>query len=573
MSISIVPSPSIASELSLFDQFHLFGDSLSDPGNVFNVSSAANAIANSLPPGTVPPGTVPPVSPVVPPYDKQGRITNDGDADDAIWVDTVATAFGFEMVSSTAIAIYSPLNPAIHPNPPYLPFFPPNQPTPVLPLLLPSGPNLEVNTFLNGATQTQNINFAYGGATSGLTNVSDERVPGVLAQIDSFVADLNFAGATANANALYGIWGGSNDFDPIATGISVDPLGPVDNAETAIQQLYDAGARQFLVVNMPDLGTRPLLDGISNSAAIQAEYTTVTHEYNELLESRLAQMQTDLDGATVIPVEEASFFSFVRANAEAFGFTNIDDSFLFSADPSTASVDEYIFWDGEHPTRAAHAILGEFVTATIVANASDEALRLRGTQELEILIGGGLDDRINARQGNDLVIGGFGNDRLLGRQGRDLLNGGPGLDYLKGGAGRDDLYGGIDADILGGGKHNDRLMGGLGADALLGGAGDDWLDGGRGSDSLFGGPGADTYVFGRSLLDGIADTDVIVDFQPNDQLDVSAFRSAGGTVETQRLLPRLLRVSLGDTNGGGDRIFIQGNAEALSELTNTLAIV
>ena len=359
MPTSIFPSPSDAQDLAFFEQFHLFGDSLSDPGNVFNVSSAANAIATSLPPGTLPADAIPPVSPMVPPYDKQGRITNDGNAEDAIWVDTVATAFGFEMVASTAIAIYNPLNPAIHPNPPYIPIVGPLQPTPVLPVLTPTGADLEVNTFLNGATQTQNINFAYGGATSGLTNVSDERVPGVLAQIDSFVADLGFAGATANANALYGIWGGSNDFDPIAAGISVDPLGPVDNAETAIQTLYDVGARTFLVVNMPDLGTRPLLDAVPNTAAVRAEYTTVTDEYNELLEERLNGIQDDLDDATVILVEEASLFSFVRANAAAFGFTNSDDSFLFSADPLTESVDEYIFWDGEHPTRAAHAILGD----------------------------------------------------------------------------------------------------------------------------------------------------------------------------------------------------------------------
>ena len=180
MPTSIFPDASVAPTLSFFDQFHLFGDSLSDPGNVFNVSSAANAIATSLPPGTIPADVIPPVSPMVPPFDKRGRITNDGDADDAIWIDTVATAFGFQMVPSTAIALYNPIA-TVHPNPPYIPIVGPLQPTPILAVLTPTGPDLEVNTFLNGATQTQNINFSYGGATSGLTNVSDERVPGVLA--------------------------------------------------------------------------------------------------------------------------------------------------------------------------------------------------------------------------------------------------------------------------------------------------------------------------------------------------------------------------------------------------------
>ena len=208
-----------------------------------------------------------------------------------------------------------------------------------------------------------------------------------------------------------------------------------------------------------------------------------------------------------------------------------------------------------------------------MANASDEALRLKGTQELDILVGGAKGDHLAARQGNDLVIGGFGDDRLWGQQGRDLLNGGPGIDYLNGGSGRDDLYGGIGADVLVGGNHDDRLTGGLGSDVLLGGAGDDWLDGGRGNDGMTGGAGADTYAFGRSLLDGITDIDVITGFQADDQLDVSAYRAAGGTVETRRIFSRLLEVSLVDGRGGGDRVFIQGNANALSALVDTLTTV
>ena len=92
--------PSTTQEtLPFFDQFYFFGDSLSDPGNVFNASTAVNEIASMFP-NLISPDDVPPVSPSVPPYDKQGRITNDGNAEEAIWVDTLATHFGLEKVSS-----------------------------------------------------------------------------------------------------------------------------------------------------------------------------------------------------------------------------------------------------------------------------------------------------------------------------------------------------------------------------------------------------------------------------------------------------------------------------------------
>ncbi|HIK54916.1 MAG TPA: hypothetical protein IGS37_07120 [Synechococcales cyanobacterium M55_K2018_004] len=104
---------------------------------------------------------------------------------------------------------------------------------------------LELNRFFKGATKTESVNFAYGGATSGQTNVSDERVPGVLKQIDSYLQDLALTGGQANAQALYAIWGGINDFDPIAKGTPVNPITSVNNAETAISSLYKAGGETF----------------------------------------------------------------------------------------------------------------------------------------------------------------------------------------------------------------------------------------------------------------------------------------------------------------------------------------
>ncbi|OAD20153.1 GDSL family lipase, partial [Candidatus Thiomargarita nelsonii] len=49
-------------------------------------------------------------------------------------------------------------------------------------------------------------NFAWGGATTGTTNVFHEDLPGLQQQVDTYLEK------AADPNGLYVIWAGSNDF-------------------------------------------------------------------------------------------------------------------------------------------------------------------------------------------------------------------------------------------------------------------------------------------------------------------------------------------------------------------------
>jgi phospholipase/lecithinase/hemolysin len=99
-----------------------------------------------------------------------------------------------------------------------------------------------------------------------------------------------------------------------------------------------------------------------------------------------------------------------------------------------------------------------------------------------------------------ILDGGAGNDRLYGGRGSDILRGGEGNDFLWGMAGNDVLYGDDGHDVLFGGSGRDRLFGGAGNDWLFGGPGDDELDGGDGYDRLFGGGGRDRFAGGQRNL-------------------------------------------------------------------------
>ncbi|HIK54917.1 MAG TPA: hypothetical protein IGS37_07125 [Synechococcales cyanobacterium M55_K2018_004] len=95
---------------TLFNQLVIFGDSLTDPGNVYNVTRAANVLI---------PGVIP-ISPAVPPYDSKGRITNGDPSGDrrSIWVDFVSDKLNQTVKPSTELTFYDS---SVHPTPPYLP--------------------------------------------------------------------------------------------------------------------------------------------------------------------------------------------------------------------------------------------------------------------------------------------------------------------------------------------------------------------------------------------------------------------------------------------------------------------
>jgi phospholipase/lecithinase/hemolysin len=137
----------------------------------------------------------------------------------------------------------------------------------------------------------------------------------------------------------------------------------------------------------------------------------------------------------------------------------------------------------------------------------------------DILSGGDGNDSLWGGIGNDIAFGGDGNDLLYGQAGDDIAIGDGGNDTIYGGAGNDYLLGGEGQDSLWGNEGKDILNGGLGQDLLFGGGGGDRLDGGADDDSLTGGQGKDLFVF--RLGNG---KDIVTDFQVGqDKIDLTSF--------------------------------------------------
>lgn len=140
--------------------------------------------------------------------------------------------------------------------------------------------------------------------------------------------------------------------------------------------------------------------------------------------------------------------------------------------------------------------------------------------DIEAVIGSGLDDTLAGDGGDNALDGGAGDDLVAGGAGADTLTGGAGTDTVdytssteavavdltdgaaeSGGDAEGDILAGFEAVIAGGG--DDLVRTGGEDNLLIGGAGDDSLSGGAGDDSLIGGSGADNLdgEGGRDLVD------------------------------------------------------------------------
>ncbi len=234
-------------------------------------------------------------------------------------------------------------------------------------------------------------NFAFGGAcgrvATGATSppCSSFAVPRLNQQIDQY---LRGSTTVANPNALFTVWMGANDlFGDIpvwasnpATASANATVGGVPVATAVVQQvgrLQAAGARNIVVLNLPDLGVTPQFSA-GPLAAAGPLATLATVSYNGALSQGLSQL-----GTGIIPVNVFGLVNEVRANPGAFGLTNVTGtacnlavlpggSSLFcnpNAQVAAGANNTFLFADGVHPTGAAHRLLAEVTVATINAPA------------------------------------------------------------------------------------------------------------------------------------------------------------------------------------------------------------
>lgn len=286
----------------------VFGDSLSDTGNDF-LATSAQQLTPAIPPSVTPYATY-----------WQGRFTNGPVAVEYLW----------RLVSRKNNAEVAPSL---------------------------SDPTLQTKP---------GISFAFGGATSGVSTATPMgfTVPGLLGQVNLFSAALN--GRKASNQALYVVWSGANDYLQQTTS---NPYEVVGHVAQAIRTLYAAGARDFLVPNLANLGVTPFVQ----AQGLGPQFKQLSQSHNALLKTTLGTLERELRQIRIVQVDVYKLGEAVLST----GLVSADMPALEYLAPGTGAMDclfrnpatcvnvtqqgfmpPFMFWDLMHPTTQVHGVLG-----------------------------------------------------------------------------------------------------------------------------------------------------------------------------------------------------------------------
>ena len=199
-------------------------------------------------------------------------------------------------------------------------------------------------------------NFAVGAARAYDDGVNYN----LSLQVDAY---LQRSGGVASAQTLYVIEMGINDIrdalEVYGAGGNGAPIVAQAVAAIAanIQRLYAAGAREFLVWLAPNAALSPAvraLGPVAGAVALQ-----VTLAFNGALAQTLAALPLALPGSSFTTLDAFTLLNTVIAAPAAYGLTNVVTPCVTpNVPPFTCNrPDEYLFWDGIHPTTAGHAIV------------------------------------------------------------------------------------------------------------------------------------------------------------------------------------------------------------------------
>lgn len=291
---------------------------------------------------------------------------------------------------------------------------------------------------------------AFGGARATRTSAID-----LTAQVDTFLS----GGTKISANSLVGIWIGGNDYVAVLTQPQSNPTAAAQAAiaatatavTTQAGKLYGAGARQFVLVNLPPLGSIPLTSGLS--ASDKASANTVSDLHAEAVRGVAANLRAQ--GATVTVVDAKALFQDMLANGATYGFTNVTTPCYAPIGPggslvatgacaTAAGAASTVFFDALHPTAAAHAVVAQYANGTLsgayeapaaLATSSEAAQRLLdlandgvAARMYGVRTGQGSVNVIGAQAGQDGRAGLFTFGSYLKGK-RDAIDGQFGYDY------------------------------------------------------------------------------------------------------------------------------------------------
>jgi phospholipase/lecithinase/hemolysin len=233
--------------------------------------------------------------------------------------------------------------------------------------------------------------FAFGGAQTGPTDINPAKPHAT--DLPEQIAAYAQAHPTPVPGALYTLDIGANDIrkaleDYASYIITLAEAKMVvaqaeDNTIDAIDDLYALGARSLLFFGVQNLGDTPRFEG----PQLQSLATELSASFHTAVIDGITGRESD--GLKVFDLEPEAAFAKIKADPEAYGFTNVTDpcwtgNFTdLSSGTLCSDPDEYLYWDMAHPTAAGHRIIADVAYKTLaIPEPSTWAMMLVGLAAL-----------------------------------------------------------------------------------------------------------------------------------------------------------------------------------------------
>ncbi|KPQ38112.1 MAG: Phospholipase/lecithinase/hemolysin [Phormidium sp. OSCR] len=186
-------------------------------------------------------------------------------------------------------------------------------------------------------------NYAFAGAQTGPGTLPNG-APNVGQQIEAYLSQ-----DRPESEDLVYLSAGANDL----IFAQRSPEAIADNLTDHISTLAEAGAQQFLVANLPDIGQLP-------AALSQGQGDLLTGAVlatNQALAARFEALEQQF-GIEILELDIAGAFEEILDNSQELGFSQTTEPAL---DPLTGELvdnpEEYLFWDEIHPSTRTHELI------------------------------------------------------------------------------------------------------------------------------------------------------------------------------------------------------------------------
>jgi outer membrane lipase/esterase len=264
----------------------------------------------------------------------------------------------------------------------------------------PPSPPYVGNRFSNGPVYTEllpgllggafdpSLNFAVGGALTGPDNLNSNRpspdpasdltgivLPGIEGQVDSFLA----GGGALDDEDIVIVYGGANDVFVAADAAATLPADQIPdlitstatisatNLATSVLRLNAVGGDFFILPNLPDIGATPSFTALGPDGIALGSGFTLAH--NLALNQAAVDLQTQT-GDNIIVFDVNAILADMQANPLRYGLGNVSEACIdvlqcVAGDRETQ--DQFLFFDGVHPTAGVHAQVADILATTVRA--------------------------------------------------------------------------------------------------------------------------------------------------------------------------------------------------------------